>query len=322
MKKNQRSIRFLELRLDHGTDAKHKQQWDLRAMALDAANNNYYARAPREGAARSVRIRHSALFDYSDQPFLAILLVLADAEGVNATYENIQTGEAKTFEKGIDEGNRSEAHLVVALTPEMKGTKQIYAAALEECPGLTPSQIYPRMQTAIAGAGKRSQEVQGVVYEWRPIFEIDGLMSRSLLTEISSGRLQSFSLVREFDQNNGLDEPKSLSRRRLELQLEIQEQPEGKVEKVLELLRGAKKIAGEDQFDSMRIVYQQQGDKRPKSATIDLEKEDVDDDAFEKFISRTRTLKLDEPMHHNHTEVQIDFCKLLAKKLIDEKTGE
>lgn len=313
-----RMVRFLELRLEHGIGALHKQDWDLGGMLTVAHGNGFYQRSVREGAKKSVRIKDYRQMEVDGRSYAVLLFVLADSGFIDASYENMQTGVARTFNKDDGEGYRTEAHLVIDLEFSRKGTIQVYPAVLEESPGLGPSVLISRLNQPLHKAGARAmKDPSGEMVTWYPIVELDGLLSKSLIDEIAKGELLSFDLVTESLESAGIDEPSELKRRRKVLHLDVVQHPEEG--KVGQLISRARQIAFQEDYEKVRISYREHGTGRQKSAVLDVPPDASDpSEAVEKLVSRTAKIDLKEPMNWDHDQV----AEVLAQEMIAELTTE
>lgn len=313
-----RVMRFLEIKISHGTGAKTREAWDLPAMLRTAAGNGFYQRAVRDGAKKVVRIKHCEFFEENGRPYAAVLFVMADAGYIDASYENMQTGAARTFAKDDGEGYRTEAHLVIDLSYTLQGTTQVYPCALEESPGLGPSVVLSRLNHPLHKAGERELKEGNDTHNWFPVVSLDGLLSRSLIEEIEKGELMSFDLVKEELQDQGLDEPEELVRRRQILCLDVRQDPEeGRVSAVI---ARARQIAFGENYEQVRIHYKEEGTGKHKQAVLDVPEDAVDPgEELEKLVSRSCKIELPEAMNWDHTEVVMTFAKQMATKLAEEK---
>lgn len=315
-----RMVRFLELRLEHGMGALHKQDWDLAGMFKVASGNNFYQRGVREGAKKTIRIKDYRELTVDGRSYAVLLFVLADAGFIDASYENMQTGVARTFNKDDGEGYRTEAHFVIDLEFSRKGSIQIYPAVLEESPGLGPSALISRLNQPLHKAGARSmKDPGGEEVVWYPIVAMDGLLSKSLIDEISKGELLAFDLVTESLESAGIDEPSELKRRRKTLHIDVVQSPEEG--KVGHLISRARQIAFREDYEKVRISYREHDTGRQKTAVLDVPP-DADDpsEAIEKLVSRTSKIQLSEPMNWDHDQVSETLAKEMILKLHSEKT--
>lgn len=320
MDKTRRTVKFLELTIERDVKAKTGEGWDLSDLVTRAKAHAFYARAVKEGARRTVRIKDLVVFVHQNRSFVAILFVLANADAMDATYENIQSGDTITHAKADGEGNRSEAHMIIDLTPIEKGGAKIYPAVLEECAGLSPSAIYPRLYTALGTAGEREIVADGERHVWRPMISLNGLFSHSMLEELASNKIDSFELVRQYEEPQGIDEDTHLEQKKLALHLSVQEQPNGAVEKMKALIFGAKKFAQQEHFETLRIHYRQNSDGRAHSTEIDMTSAG-DESIVEKMVTRTATIVLENPLNHDHAEPELELSRLMATRLVQEAGG-
>jgi len=228
--REKRILRFLELKMSHGSGAQHTQPWDLKAILLEIIGQDFYNRAPREGANSIVRIKHGKVFSHAGEEFVGLLLIHADARSIEASYADLQTGGARSIPMQDGEGVRTEAHVVIRLSHTTYGTTQSYPVALEESPGLSPSVLLSRLQRPVHKAGQRSKKSSaGEIVSWYPVIELDGLFSKSLLDEIESGNLNSFDLVRQSVESGGMDEPGELVRQQQVLRVGVRPGPEDRI---------------------------------------------------------------------------------------------
>ncbi|RWU12455.1 hypothetical protein [Xanthomonas phaseoli] len=317
---NIRMVRFLELKLDHGTGAQHKQDWDLNAILVTANGEGFYQRGVREGAKKTVRIKHYTVIEVEGRRYAVLLFVQADSGFIDASYENMATGVSRTFNKDDGEGYRTEAHLVIDLECTKRGTMQVYPAVLEESPGLGPSTIWSRLQNPMHKAGQREmKDSSGEVVTWFPVVALDGLLSKSLIEEIAKGELLAFDLVTEQLESAGIDEPSELKRRRRTLHLDVVQHPdEGKVG---HLISRARQIAFREDYEKVRISYKEHGTNRQKTAVLDVPEDAADpSEAIEKLVSRTAKIELQQPMNWDHDEVATDLAVVMVEKLTSEQT--
>jgi hypothetical protein len=317
-----RMVRFMELKLDHGIGAQHKQNWDLRAILTKAGSESFYQRAVREGVKKTVRIKAHSFFDVDGKSYAAVLFMHADAGYIDASYENMHTGEARTFSKDDGEGYRTEAHLVVALDFTLRGTCQVYSCVLEESPGLGPSVILSRLHMPLHKAGQREMlDSSGEKVTWFPVVGLDGLLSKSLIDEIERGELMAFDLVTETLESAGIDEPSELKRRRKTLHLDVVAHPDDG--KVGHLISRARQIAFQEDYEKVRIAYREEGTKRQKSAVLDVLEDSADpSEAIEKLVSRTARIQLSEAMNWDHNEVELTLARAMVAKLKEELEEE
>lgn len=313
--REKRVLRFLELKLQHSTGAQHKQPWDLRAILVTMIAEDFYNRTPREGASRIVRLKHGKIFEHGGSEYAGLLLIHADARSIEASYANLQTGAARSVPMEEGEGVRTEAHVVIKLTPTIVGDVQSYPVALEESPGLSPSVLLSRLQSPMHKAGKRTQKNDaGEVVTWYPLINLDGLFSKSLLQEIESGSLSSFDLVKEKVESGGLDEPGELV---LEKQtLHVRVKPAAEEGYIARSLAAVRSLAFTESYDKIRIHYKEAGSAKLKTAVVDVDEDAPDPaEALDKLVSRSSVVSLVTPMNWDHEEVVTDFLELMAEKL-------
>jgi len=317
-----RILRFLELRLSHGTGALHAAPWDLRAALVLAAANNFYQRPPRDNAKRAVRIRHLKFFMHRNTEYAALLFALAESDYIDATYEHIATGQPRSIPKEDGEAYRTEAHMVMKTSPTMRGTTQVYPVVLEESPGLSPSVILGRLTGPIRTAAKRTgtNNRTGETVSWGPNVELAGLLSASLLQEIARGELASFDLVREYLNPQGLDEHDELVQRRVTLHIDVAGHPAE--DRVPNLIQEARRFARREAFDKVVIRYTEAETKKSKSADIYMPEEEADDELpLEKAVARTVKIVLAEAINDDHIEVVDSLSLAMIRKLHDEPQG-
>lgn len=319
MKSNKfRMLRFLELRISHGTGALTREPWDLEQLLNTANDANYYQRTVREGAKRVVRIKDQHWLEHEGERYVALLIVLAESEYVDASYENIGTGEARTFPKEPGEGYRTEAHLVIRASPEMRGTMQVYPFVLEESPGLSPSAILSRIAVPLRHAGMREgKNAAGETEKWGPIVELAGLLSASLMDELTRGELDAFDLVQEYLEPKGLDEHDELRQRKKTLRIDVVDHPDaGRVRALIDRVRS---FAREQKYSKILIRYTEADTKKGRSVELDVpEGADVEEVPLEKAVARTAKLMLAEPLNYDHTEVVQALAQQMAAKLHSE----
>jgi len=316
--REKRVLRYLELRLDHGAGALTRQPWDLKSILSTVIAQDFYNRAPREGASRTVRVTHGKVFQHAGEEFVGLLLVHADSRSIEASYADLQTGAARSVPMADGEGVRTEAHVVVRLTGTTVGTTQSYPVALEESPGLSPSVLLSRLQRPVHTAGKReAKNSAGETVTWYPVMSLDGLFSKSLLEEIENGNLNSFDLVKESVASTGLDEPGDLVRQKQTLHVGLRPaREEGYVARSLAAVR---KLAFEEDYDQIRIHYKEAGSSKLKTAVVDVEEDATDPaEALDKLVSRSSVVSLVTPMNWDHEEVVDDFLELMAERLLLE----
>ncbi|HHA2365857.1 TPA: hypothetical protein ACOENC_000483 [Stenotrophomonas maltophilia] len=320
--REKRILRFLELKMSHGSGAQHTQPWDLKAILLEIIGQDFYNRAPREGANSIVRIKHGKVFSHAGEEFVGLLLIHADARSIEASYADLQTGGARSIPMQDGEGVRTEAHVVIRLSHTMYGTTQCYPVALEESPGLSPSVLLSRLQRPVHKAGQRSKKNSaGEIVSWYPVIELDGLFSKSLLDEIESGNLNSFDLVRQSVESGGMDEPGELVRQQQVLRVGVRPGPEeGLVTRSLAAIR---KMAFDEDYEQIRIHYKEAGSSKSKTAVIDVDENAPDPaESLDQLVSRSAVVSLVTPMNWDHEEVVDDFLELMAERLLLELTEE
>jgi len=320
--REKRVLRFLELKVQHGSGALHYQPWDLRSIFQTMIAADFYNRTPRDGASRIVRIKHGMIFEHAGAEYVGLLLIQADSRSIEASYANLQTGAARSVPMEEGEGMRTEAHVVIKLTPTMIGTVQSYPVALEESPGLSPSVLVSRLQSPVHRAGKRTEkDSSGEPKTWYPIIQLDGLFSKSLLQEIESGSLSSFDLVKETVESGGIDEPGELMIQKQTLHVGIKPAlEEGYVARTLAAVR---RLAFDQAYDQIRIHYKEAGSAKQKTAIVDVDEDAPDPaEALDKLVSRSSVVSLVTPMNWDHEEVVLDFLELMAEKLEAELAEE
>lgn len=299
----------------------NRQPWDLAATLVTATGNNFYQRGVRDNAKRVVRIKHMQVLEYEGHTYAALLLVLAESEYVDASYENMGTGEARTFPKEPGEGYRTESHLVVKLTPIMRGTTQVYPAVLEESPGLSPSVVISRLAGPIRIAAQReAPNAAGDAVRWSPEVELAGLLSASLIDEIARGELDAFDLIREISQPQGLDEPDELVQKRVTLHIDVKDHPEQS--RVRGLIDRVRRMAREDHYSKVVIRYTEADTKKGKSAQLDVpETEEEELLPLEKAVARTTKITLTEPLNYDHVVVVEPLARQMMIRLHQEPQG-
>ncbi|MFL0351637.1 hypothetical protein D3C81_315790 [compost metagenome] len=320
--REKRILRFLELKMSHGSGAQHKQPWDLKAILLEVIGQDFYNRAPREGASSIVRIKHGKVFTHANEEFIGLLLIHADARSIEASYADLQTGGARSIPMQDGEGVRTEAHVVIRLSHTKFGMTQCYPVALEESPGLSPSVLLSRLQRPVHKAGQRSKKNSaGETLSWYPVIELDGLFSKSLLDEIESGSLNSFDLVRQSVESGGMDEPGELVRQQQVLRVGVRPGPEeGLVARSLAAIR---KMAFDEDYEQIRIHYKEAGSSKSKTAVIDVDENAPDPaESLDQLVSRSAVVSLVTPMNWDHEEVVDDFLELMAERLLLELEEE
>lgn len=320
--REKRILRFLELKMGHGVGAQHKQPWDLKAILLAVIGEDFYNRAPREGANSIVRIKHGKLFTHAGEEFIGLLLIHADARSIEASYADLQTGGARSVPMEDGEGVRTEAHVVIRLACTTAGTTQSYPVALEESPGLSPSVLLSRLQRPVHKSGMRSKKNSaGETVSWYPVIELDGLFSKSLLDEIESGNLNSFDLVRQSVESGGMDEPGELVRQQQVLRVGIRPGPEEGL--VARSLAAVRKMAFDEEYEQIRIHYKEAGSSKSKTAVVDVDVNATDPaEALDQLVSRSAVVSLVTPMNWDHEEVVDDFLDLMAARLLLELEEE
>ena len=308
--------------MSHGSGAQHQQPWDLKAILLEIIGQDFYNRAPREGANSIVRIKHGKVFTHANEDFVGLLLIHADARSIEASYADLQTGGARSIPMQDGEGVRTEAHVVIRLSHSTVGTTQCYPVALEESPGLSPSVLLSRLQRPVHKAGQRSKKNSaGETVSWYPVIELDGLFSKSLLDEIESGNLNSFDLVRQSVESGGMDEPGELVRQQQVLRVGVRPGPEeGLVTRSLAAIR---KMAFDEDYEQIRIHYKEAGSSKSKTAVIDVDENAPDPaESLDQLVSRSAVVSLVTPMNWDHEEVVDDFLELMAERLLSEIAEE
>lgn len=298
--------------------ALNKQPWDLKMILETVIGNDFYNRAPREGANSIVRIKHGKIFTHAGEEFIGLLLIHADSRSIEASYADLQTGSARALPMQDGEGVRTEAHVVIRLSHETLGTTQSYPVVLEESPGLSPSVLLSRLQRPVHKAGERSQKnSSGEMKTWYPIMTLDGLFSKSLLDEIENGNLNSFDLVRQSIKSGGMDEPGELVLQHQVLHVGLRPGPEeGFVKRSLAAVR---KLAFEQEYEQIRIHYKESGSPKTKTAVVDVDADAADPaEALDQLVSRSKLVSLITPMNWDHEEVVDDFLQLMAERLLGE----
>ena len=322
----ERILRFLELVLDHGADAATREPWDLRAMISQGIERGFFPSRPRHNAKRFRRIRHGKFVERGGREYAALLVVLANSDFFDASYENIQTGEARTFAKDEGEGVRTEAHVIIDLEPTRRGTAQVYSAVIEESPGLPMGAIAERLDTLFRRTGSRiGRNRAGEEVKWTPNVTLQALACASLIDEISRGKLQQFDLVREHLESRGVDEHQDLVQKRVTMQIGIVAHPDEA--ELRTMLNRVRVFAARKNFDQVRIRYTEKDTKKSQQAVLDASEDAAEEahepqgasDAIEKLVARTCKVKLREPMNYDHTEVVDEFTNIAIDKLVAER---
>ena len=291
-------------------------------MLETGITRKFYPTKPREGAKRFQRIRHGKFLERNGRNYAALLLVSADADFIDASYEDIVEGSQRTFAKAENEGYRTEAHLVFDLEPEFRGGTQVYSAVLEESPGLSGGVVHARLSSLLRKAGlRKGQNNAKEEQEWGPIVTLDALASASLIDEIVRGNLEEFDLVRDHIESKGIDEYGDLVERRLSMKISVTSDPDKNG--VIGMIGRVRDYARRKEFDDVRIRYTEAGTKKTKLAVVNAvggaDESNPAADAIEKLVSRTCKVDLAEPMHYDHSEVVDAFVMQAIDKLAAEK---
>lgn len=323
-----RVIKFLELRLAPGTDALHRQAYDLGAMLLAAKGDDFYQRSVRDGASKSLRIVDSAAFQVDGKQYAGMLFGLVDRSLVDAAYGKIDQSATRSLGKDEDEGNRTEAHFLIDLNYTSQGDQQIYRCALEDATGLSPSQILGRLRPMLRRAGERSsKDAQGVKSKWSPTVNLEGLYSGDLFAEMASGTMGGFQLLKDEQRSGGIDEHDVLRRRKKILEIGLAQDPHenrSRLQVVKDSVAALVSLAKEEEWDSVKVQYTEAGTKRSHSVAIDpadFDDENLDSEVFalDRAVVRTARINLQEPMSDDHDEVVVEFLEKMAAKLAEQE---
>lgn len=309
-----RWAKFLEIVVDTDPGAPAKAGFQIGQLIRNAEHANFASRRPKEGARKHVRVRHAHWFQRGEESFVALLISQADADAIDAAYEDIATAEVERFPKEDGQGYRTEAHLVIWLKGVVNQVGAIkYFAALEETRGLPVTSVRDRLNGLLRSTNHvEMQDKTGEAVKVKPLIIFNGFLSKRLMEEIdASGRLDYFDLIKEIAQANGIDEDEQLVPTKAQLKLQVVgERAPGILSRLLPVARA--KALKED-FDKIRIHYTD-SNNRPAVATL----EDLEQDAKDKMISRSCLINLNDAMNYDHEEVVPGFAESLADKLLEE----
>lgn len=291
--KKQRWIKFVRLEATTTGSRSFAAQHPLRdicAAAIAAAKRGeHFGKHPKQGSKNHVRLV-DIQFDEREQ-YVVMLFREVDREGLDACYEDFETGDIEAHSKRPTQGNRLTLHLVVRLAGTASANGMQHRGVMEVVTGLASSVIQQRLTGALRPFSSGSGKVLDDDIAFTTKFEIQPQVDVTILEELKAGVLDHFVLVKPTaPKSPGTDEQPLVQEQRSTLAVKVVAKDRGNVlARIWDAVRGLANRGGYSQA----TAYYHTDEGRSASTAINVQKAD----ALTDLVQRVMRIDLPEDVN-------------------------
>ena len=222
--------------------------------------------------------------------YITFLIQHGDKNAADGGIVNLDTGVMRHVRKGEGEGMGACGHFVVMTTETATGS-QTFPAALETIPGISRSVVERLLNSELKRACEGQLFYRGGKGEdkpLRPIGELLGRPSDTLVQAIKGGKLENISLVSR-EVVSDLDEAQYIREAEKTLRYAVGSDALG--DRAMDVVRGLFNKAKEDDVRAMRVRFREGG--RSQTVELDLEADSIENTLFNKVSQVNLDVPLD-----------------------------